>query len=120
MSGGLTRRMVVASGLLALIVGAAFAVLLVSVTDLRTSERLARHSEEVLAAANQVERLVIDLETGVRGFVITGQDQFLEPWRAAQGALPEASATLERLTVVQEQHLRARRITQAVTAYVRE
>jgi signal transduction histidine kinase len=119
-SGGLTRRMVVASGLLAVIVGAAFAVLLVSITDLRTSERLARHSEEVLTAANQVERLVIDLETGVRGFVITGQDQFLEPWRAAQGALPEASATLERLTVVQEQHRRAQRITQAATSYVRE
>ena len=120
MSGGLTRRMVVASGLLALIVGAAFAVLLFSITELRTSERLARHSEEVLAAANQVERLVIDLETGMRGFVITGQDQFLEPWRAAQGALPEASATLERLTVVQEQHRRAQRITQAATSYVRE
>lgn len=48
-TGGLTRRMAVASGLLALIGGAAFAVLLVSVTDLRTSERLARHSEQVLA-----------------------------------------------------------------------
>jgi signal transduction histidine kinase len=111
--------MVVASGLLALIVGAAFAVLLVSVIDLRTSERLARHSEEVLAAANRVERLVIDLEAGARGFVITGQERFLEPWRAAQAALPAASATLERLTVVEAQHRRAVRITQATTAYVR-
>jgi CHASE3 domain sensor protein len=78
-SGGLTRRMAVASGLLALIVGAAFAVLLVSVADLHSAERLARHSEEVLAAANQLERLVIDLETGQRGFVLTGQQRFLQP-----------------------------------------
>ena len=37
MRGGLTRRMVVGSSLLLLLVGAAFAVLLVSVADLRTS-----------------------------------------------------------------------------------
>ena len=120
MSGGLARRMAVASGLLSLIISAAFAVLLVSIADLRASERLARHSEEVLAAANQLERLVIDLETGMRGFVITGQEQFLQPWRAAQEALPEASATLEELTVVEVQHSRARRITKAAMSYVRD
>jgi signal transduction histidine kinase len=119
-SGGLTRRMAVASGLLALIVGAAFAVLLVSVADLHSAERLARHSEEVLAAANQLERLVIDLETGQRGFVLTGQQRFLQPWRDAQVAVPEATRTLERLTVVAEQHRRAQRITQAVTSFLRD
>jgi len=117
-TGGLTRRMAVASGLLALVIGVAFAVLLVAVADLRASERRARHSEQVLAAANQLERLVVDLETGVRGFVITGQERFLAPWRDAQAALPQASATLERLTVVAVQHRRAQRITQAATAYV--
>jgi CHASE3 domain sensor protein len=119
-SGGLSRRMAVASGLLALIVGTAFAVLLVSVADLRTAARLARHSEEVLAAANQLERLVIDLETGQRGFVFTGQEQFLQPWRDAQVALPEAARTLERLTVVAEQHRRAQRITRAATSYLQD
>jgi hypothetical protein len=48
--GGLTRRMVVTSGLLALIIAAAFAVLLSSVADLRTSERRARESQEVLSS----------------------------------------------------------------------
>ena len=54
MSGGLTRRMAIASGLLALIIAGAFAVLLWSVADLLDSERLAKHSQEVLAAANQL------------------------------------------------------------------
>jgi hypothetical protein len=120
-TGGLSRRMAVASGLLALTVGTAFAVLLVSVADLRTAARLARHSEEVLAAANQLERLVIDLETGQRGFVFTAQEQqFLQPWRDAQVALPGAARTLERLTVVAEQHRRAQRITQAATSYLQD
>jgi signal transduction histidine kinase len=119
-SGGLTRRVAVASGLLALVVAAAFAVLLLSVFELRESARLATHSEEVLAAANQLERLVVDLETGQRGFAITHQERFLQPWRQAQVAFPEASRRLERLTVVPEQHRRAQRITQAATSYIRD
>ncbi len=118
MTGGLTRRMVVASGLLALVIGAAFAVLLVSVADLRDAEGLARHSEEVLATANQFERLVVDLETGQRGFVITGQERFLQPWQQARNNLPQVSARLEQLTVVRVQHERAQRITQAADAYL--
>jgi signal transduction histidine kinase len=119
-TGGLTRRMVVASGLLALVIGAAFAVLLVSVADLRDAEGLARHSEEVLATANQLERLVVDLETGQRGFVITGQEHFLEPWQQARNALPQVSARLEQLTVVRVQHERAQRIVQAADAYLHD
>ena len=120
MSGGLTRRMVVASGLLALVVSAAFAVLLVSVEDLRTSERLALHSEEVLAAANQLERLVNDVETAQRGFVTTGQARFLAPWRDARRALPGASQRLEQLTAGDQQHGQALVIGRVVAAYVRD
>jgi CHASE3 domain sensor protein len=119
--GGLTRRMVVASGLLALIIAAAFAVLLSSVSELRTLERRARAAEEVLVVANRLERLVVDLETGQRGFVITGQDRFLQPWREAQVALPAQASNLEELVADNpEQQARAQRIAQAITSYVRE
>jgi CHASE3 domain sensor protein len=102
-----------------LVVGAAFAVLLVSVDDLRTAERLARHSEEVLVSANQVERLIVDLETGERGFVIAGQEQFLEPWQAARTSLPEQTRTLEGLVADNpEQQARAQRIARAATSYL--
>ncbi len=121
MRGGLTRRMVVGSSLLLLLVGAAFAVLLVSVADLRTSTRLARHSQEVLVAANQLERLVIDLETGQRGFVITGQERFLGPWRAARVAVPGQASTLARLVAGNPvQQRRAQRISRAILSYVRD
>jgi signal transduction histidine kinase len=117
--GGLTRRMVVASGLLALIIAATFAVLISSVADLRTTERSARQSEEVLVVANRLERLVVDIETGQRGFVLTGQQRFLEPWRDAQAAFPGEASTLEQLAADNpEQQARARRITQAITSYI--
>jgi signal transduction histidine kinase len=119
-SGGLTRRMVIASGLLALIIGAAFAVLLRSVDEVRSSERLARRSEEVLSTANELERLVVDMESGQRGFFLTGQASYLQPWQAAQAAFPAASRRLEQLAAVPEQQQRARWINQAVTSYLRD
>ena len=121
MRGGLTRRMVVASGLLALVIAAAFAVLLSSVADLSTSEHRAQESEEVLVVANRLERLVVDLETGQRGFVITGQERFLQPWRDAQVAFPGEAGDLEELVADNpEQQARAQRITRAITSYLRD
>jgi hypothetical protein len=73
--------MLIASGLLVLLVGAAFAVLLSSVADLRARERRARQSEEVLEVADVLERQVVDLETTQRGFVITREERLLGPWR---------------------------------------
>jgi signal transduction histidine kinase len=51
----------------------------------------------VLEVANLLERQVVDLETAQRGFVITNQERFLQPWRRAQVAFPEEAATLGRL-----------------------
>jgi signal transduction histidine kinase len=119
--GGLTRRVLVASGLLALVVAAAFAVLLSSVVDLHALEQRARRSERVLVVANRTERLIVDAETGQRGFVITGREEFLQPWHAARAAFPEQLASLERLLAENpEQAARGRRIAQAGTSYLQD
>jgi signal transduction histidine kinase len=119
--GGLTRRTIVASGLLALVVGAAFVVLLLSIIDLRGSERRAMGSQEVLVVANGLERRIVDLETSERGFVISGQEALLEPWKDAQAAIPGQAATLERLVADNpEQVARAQRIAQSGTSYIQD
>ncbi|HEY6890036.1 MAG TPA: CHASE3 domain-containing protein, partial [Solirubrobacter sp.] len=82
-SGGLTRRLVAASILLALVVGGGFTVMLLAIDELRTDDRRTRRAQRVTVAANQLEQLLLDLETGERGFVLTRQDQFLAPWAAA-------------------------------------
>ena len=121
MKGGLTLRMIVASSLLGLIVAAAFAVLLLSVVGLRGAERDARQSEEVLLVANRLERLIIDAETGVRGYVITEQEDFLEPWQTAQTAIPDQAAAMERLVADNPAQLaRAREIAQAARSYLQD
>jgi signal transduction histidine kinase len=119
--GGLTRRMVVASALLAVTVGATFAVLLSMIDQLREAEDRAKHSDEVLVLANQLERLVVDLETGERGFLITAQAAFLEPWTAAQADFPKQAQLLERQVADNpQQQIRAREITQAGTSYIED
>jgi signal transduction histidine kinase len=73
----------------------------------------------VLVAANSLERSVIDLETGARGFLITHEERFLEPWNAARAALDGQMSELTRLAGVPAQHERATRIVEAVEDYAR-
>jgi signal transduction histidine kinase len=116
---GLTRRAVAAGVVLALVVGAAFAILLSSIAEQRRSQLRAQHSAQVLVMANRLERLIIDMETGVRGFALTGQDQFLEPWREAIAAYPGQIDALERLVSGTATQLdRARQIATAGTSYI--
>jgi signal transduction histidine kinase len=117
--GGLTRRTILASAVLALLVGAAFAVLIREVTQERDSADEAIRSQEVIGAANRLERLVLDLETGQRGFVITGNERFLQPWLAARDGYPQLTDALETATGgVGGQAQAAREITATIDSYI--
>ena len=118
--GGLTRRTVLASAVLALLVGAVFVVLIRAVAEERDSADQAIRSQEVIAAANRLERLVLDLETGQRGFVITHDERFLQPWENARDAYPALTDALETGTGggVNGQAEAAREITAAIDEYV--
>ncbi len=43
-----------------------------------------RHTQEVIARAHLLEKLMVDMETGKRGFMLTGKDHFLEPYYTAE------------------------------------
>ncbi len=47
-------------------------------------ERLAR-SYEINGTAEEYLRFIVDLETGFRGYVLTAQDRFLQPYSRAKG-----------------------------------
>ena len=119
-TGGIMRRTLTASAVLALVVSAAFIVLWFSIQSMRDWAMLSRHSQSVLSVANRFERLVIDLETGERGFLLTGQERFLQPWNAARRAEPGVSAQLQTLTQLPTQLRRSRAIDAAVRSYIRD
>jgi signal transduction histidine kinase len=116
---GLARRTLFRGVLLALVGAVAFVVVLTSVAELHEAERRARRSQEVLVAANHLERLVIDLETGLRGFIITGREQFLQPSQAAESAFAQQAAAMKGLVADNPpQVARAERIAQSTSAYI--
>jgi GAF domain-containing protein/CHASE3 domain sensor protein len=120
MRRGLIGRMVVASGLLAMIVGGAFAVVVVTNTELRGTTDLRRQMRDELVAADALEGHLIDLEIGLRGFVITRDESFLEPANEARAALPASARALVSLAADEPVQLaRVRRIVRAMNAYVR-
>jgi signal transduction histidine kinase len=95
---GLLPRIGLAVGGLAAGLVVVFALLIVAVVGLRHRSLEARHSQQVIATANGVQTLVIDFETGLRGFVITKQEIYLDPLRTARAQFPHEIATLLRLT----------------------
>ena len=120
MKGGLTSRTVVASTILAVTVGASFVFSLVAISAERDWERQVTGSLEELALVNELERLVIDLETGVRGFLITHEERFLEPWEEARAAFPGRAEELVGLTDDPVQDPLARQITADVESYIED
>jgi signal transduction histidine kinase/CHASE3 domain sensor protein len=116
----LRGRILAASIVLAVVIGGAFLALILSVHDTRETARVAERSERVAASANLLERLLLDLETGQRAYVITGRRAFLEPWDRALRAYPQAAAELRALVVDPAQRRRVDRIEAGIDAYVRD
>ncbi|MBB5927984.1 SpoIIE family protein phosphatase [Streptomyces echinatus] len=110
---GLVPLTAVAGGLLVLLIGLAFTMLLWTIIGLGASTAADRHARAALAQARTVEGLVVDLETGQRGFVITGGKQFLEPWQAARTAFSGQARELVRLSATPGQKALARDIERA-------
>ena len=111
-----------ASALLSLIISGVFTLLVGAITGMRDAATLAKHSEQVLASANGLERLVIDLQSGERGYLMTRDPAFLQPWTAARKSIPTAAAELSRLTAVHHrgQAKRADQIARDTHSYIRD
>ncbi|BCJ38606.1 hypothetical protein Athai_61090 [Actinocatenispora thailandica] len=118
MRRGLTRRIASASTMLAAIIGGLFAVLVFAIADDRETARLALRTQQTLANANQLERLLVDIETGERGYLLTGEQRFLVPWTAARRQVPAVGRDLVQSTAVPEQRQRARSLVEGVEAYI--
>ncbi|MEA2322499.1 MAG: hypothetical protein QOD81_2349 [Solirubrobacteraceae bacterium] len=84
----LTRQVVIAGVLLGLLQAGTFALLIGAV---QASDRANREVNQILGAVEAVsdlERLVVDAQSGERGFVISGQERFLAQAEAAEQQIP--------------------------------
>ena len=116
----LITRFFVVGGLLALLLTAVCAALLLSVAALRDASDDATRSATRLFNASRAQRLTVDQETGLRGYLLTGREVLLEPVRAGRAELRSTLATLRAQSAGDEtQEERARRVEIAALAYIR-
>ncbi|MBD0338244.1 MAG: CHASE3 domain-containing protein [Thermoleophilia bacterium] len=113
----LTARMLLASSILALLLAGGFAVLAFAVRDLSAAAEREARAKEVVAQTVVVQKLVFDLEAGVRGFVITRERQFLLDWQKAQNEMRLALADFRRDAGDLRRREMAARLTDLVTRY---
>lgn len=71
-----------------------------------------RHTYEVVSALENTLSLMKDVETGSRGYVITGDPAYLEPYQQAKKLLPAQIKQLTKLTNDNQLQVKRRRILQ--------
>jgi CHASE3 domain sensor protein len=69
-----------------------------SISKLTRTSQWVTHTHEVLEHIAGVLSSLKDAETGQRGFVITGDEAFLEPYHTGSGELPNVLKGLRKLT----------------------
>lgn len=109
---------------LVLIPAAFFAIGLLVFSQFSASQRMQVEIEQSYSVRTQISRvfsLAQDAETGQRGYILTGQPRFLEPYLAGAGGLNAQLGALEGLTAQSPaQHARLRRLSGLVQAKIAE
>jgi len=94
---GLDRPLVLGMALVVLLIAGSAIVSAYNVKRLREDSRLVDHTHQVLAALESIIEKVRDAESGQRAYVITGEAEYLAPYR---GAAAEAEDALERVEML--------------------
>jgi len=80
-----------------LLVFSAFYFSYTSINRLLETEQLIDYSDSVIKAANGVQALLLDSETGQRGFIASGEKKFLEPYNKSISLIPSSISRLKTL-----------------------
>ncbi len=114
----LTGPVIDLCGVAALLVAAMFTLMLVSLQHLRDDQSHLQRSSDLLTQASQLEGSVLDIETGLRGYLLSDRRVFLQPYDQAKASLPGALATLGSLANGSREMAQVAEIRQSIARYV--
>ena len=100
-----SKGLVVVTLPLAILLSALVMLYLASSAGVR-AENDVRRAFAIQRDAYQVHALLAEAAAGVRGYALTGQERFLEPYRKAEADLPATMARLD--AAIQDEEVRAR------------
>jgi signal transduction histidine kinase len=93
--------------------------LALGVTSLVRSARLTERSDQVLTQCSRLRELLVDRETALRGYLLSGNAAFLQPLVLAEEQLPDAFARLRALVGEErEQQERISRVEHLANAWL--
>jgi len=55
------------------------------------------YTQKIIRKANLMEKLMVDMETGARGFLLTGKEEFLEPYNTGRKQFSNTTELLKKL-----------------------
>jgi signal transduction histidine kinase len=94
-------------------------VLVVAVREQQQAGRLALRSQQSIGAGSALETSLVNLENGVRGYVASGRERLLEPFRTARRTYPAQAERLAELVADDpRQQAAVREITEGIDDYV--
>jgi signal transduction histidine kinase len=94
----LQRRMIAASAVLALVVGGVFIALILALAALREAREDEARSKDVTREALGLERQVLEVDSRLSTYVITGSAVFLERYKASRRELARKLRSFRRVT----------------------
>jgi CheY-like chemotaxis protein/CHASE3 domain sensor protein len=107
------RRILARNVALPLILAGISAIVFVAIIMyLVRANAVIEQTDRVLTSAYALQKLDLDMESGVRGYLITGDAQFLEPFRSANARLGEMHASLREMVGQASQQTHLDRIQQ--------
>jgi len=120
-SAPIAIRVLSAIGILALLVAAAFSVVLLAMSSLRESTDEQVQVNKVTAATNRLQRVVDGLDQSLRGYVLTRNARIHVSWIRSKQDLAPATAALEKLVADQPRQAQLARLTaDRIDAFVNE
>jgi PAS domain S-box-containing protein len=96
---GLPPKLVAAFCAVSLALALAFLATLINLRNVYSTSEMVSHTHVVLGSLQRLLVTVIDAETGQRGFIITGSDEYLEPYLRARADISATFAQVRTLTI---------------------
>jgi two-component system, sensor histidine kinase and response regulator len=120
LSRGLTRAAAAAFALVIILITGTFGLLVLNIRGLHADAQNALRAERILSESSAAERALVDVETGLRGYLLSEDASYLEPYEA--GRLHYAAHLEEMRLLVTDPAQRARltHLRQGADTYVND
>ncbi|KAA2235988.1 methyl-accepting chemotaxis protein [Salinarimonas soli] len=94
----IAKKLIAAFTALVVVVGIATTLNYRNLTFIENTNKWTAHTHDVLDGMSQIGAAMVDQETGLRGYLLSGEERFLAPFRAGTEAYDTAFSKVKRLT----------------------